>query len=105
MGPMCMIPGVKPDLKDEEADTDVINIVGSSKVTRSGRLFSPEISPPIVQKPIVITPTSTSATIPVHVPIITPVSESSDTRGKGITGEPTRRRRRRRLLLKPLGRR
>ena len=81
--------GVKQDLKDEKADTDVSNIVGSSKVTRSGRLFSPEISPPVVQKPVVITPASTSATVLVHVPIITPVAESSDTQGKGVTGEPS----------------
>ena len=80
--------GIKQNLKDEEADTDVSNIVGSSKVTRSGRLFSPEISPPIIQKPVVITPASTSTTVPVHVPILTHVAESSDTRGKGITGEP-----------------
>ena len=37
--------GVKQDLKSEEADVDVSNIVGDRKVTRSGRLFSPEISP------------------------------------------------------------
>ena len=79
---------VKQDLKNEEADTDVSNIVWSSKVTRSGILFSPEISPPIVQKPIVITPASTSATAPVQVPILTPVAESADTRGKGTIGEP-----------------
>ena len=36
--------GVKQDLKNEEVDTDVSNIVGSSKVTRSGRVFSSEIS-------------------------------------------------------------
>ena len=82
--------GVKQDLSAEEDDTDVSNIVGSSKVTRSGRLFSPEISPPTVQKPVVISPASTPATVPVHIPILTPVAESSDTRGKETTGEPAR---------------
>ena len=38
--------GIKQELKNEEADTNVSNIVGASKVTRSGRLFSSEISPP-----------------------------------------------------------
>ena len=82
--------GIKQDLKDEEADTDVSNIVGSSKVTRSRRLFSPEISPPTIRKPVAIPPASTSATVHVHVPIITPVAESSDARGKEITGELAR---------------
>ena len=40
--------GVKKDLSAEEADTDVSNIVGPAKVTRSGRLFSPDIAPPTV---------------------------------------------------------
>ena len=80
--------GVKQDLSAKEADTDVSNIVGSSKVPRSRRLFSPEISPPTVRKPVVITPASVPATIPVQVPILTPVAESSDTRGKGTTDEP-----------------
>ena len=41
-------------------------------------------------KPVAISPASTSATVPVHVLIITPVIESSDARGKRITGEPAR---------------
>ena len=32
--------GIKQDLKNEEADLDVSNIVGTSKITRSGRVFS-----------------------------------------------------------------
>ena len=31
--------GIKQDLKNEEADTDVSNIFGTSNVTRSGRVF------------------------------------------------------------------
>ena len=46
--------GVKQDLKSEEADANVSNIVGANKFTRSGRLFSPEISPLTVHKPVVI---------------------------------------------------
>ena len=77
-------------MKDEEADTDVSNIVGSRKVTRSGRLFSPEISPPTVQKPVVIPSASMSASVPILTPVITPVAESSGTRGKEVTGGPAR---------------
>ena len=44
--------GVKPDMLDiedkiaENDDSDIVNIAGTSKITRSGRVFSPEISPP-----------------------------------------------------------
>ena len=77
-------------MKVEEADIDVSNFVGSSKVTRSGRLFSPEISPPTIQKPVVVQSASTSATVLILTPVITPVVESFDTRGKEVTGEPAR---------------
>ena len=80
--------GVKQALKSEEAD--ISNIVGASKVTRSGRLFSPEISPSTVHKPVVIPSASTSTTVPVPIPVITPVAEPSGTRGKEIIGEPAR---------------
>ena len=30
----------------DEEDTDIGNIAGTSKITRSGRIFSPEIAPP-----------------------------------------------------------
>ena len=72
--------GIKQDLKNEEADPNVSNIVGTSKVTRSGRVFSPEISPKTVNRPIVIpsaTPVGTSTTTRVLTPIITPTVESS----------------------------
>ena len=81
---------VKQDLRAEEADTDISNIVGASKVTRSGKLFSPEISPPIVHKPVIIPSASTSTTVPVPTLVITPVAEPSETRGKEIIGEPAR---------------
>ena len=88
--------GIKQDLKNEEADTDVINIAGTSKVTRSGRVFSLEIAPKII-KPTIIptaaptrtpdispvttlvikpatTPVSTHITTPVIIPAAAPVS-------------------------------
>ena len=52
--------GVKQDLlttkdkKAEEVDPDINNIFGTSKITRSGRVFSPEISPKTVAKHVVI---------------------------------------------------
>ena len=73
-----------------DADTDVSNIVGPSKVTRNGRLFSLDIYPPTSRKTVVITPASVPDTIPVQVPILTPISESSETRSKGTTNEPAR---------------
>ena len=77
--------GIKQDLKNEEVDPDIGNIVRTSKVTRSGRILSPEISPKIVKRPIVIpsaTPVSTSTITFVLTPIITPTVESARTRGK-----------------------
>ena len=85
--------GVKQDLKNEEADIDVSNIVGASKVTRSGKLFSPEISPPTIHKPVVIPSTNTSTTVPVPNPVITPIAEPSGTRGKESQVNLPRRRR------------
>ena len=85
--------GVKQDLKNEEVDPDVSNIVGTSKITKSGRVFSLEISPNTFNKPIVISPaipTGTSATTLVLTPIVTPAVESSGTRGKEAIGEPAR---------------
>ena len=81
--------GVKQDLKNEEVDTNIRNIVGTSKITRSGRVFSPEISPRTVNKPVVISPAipiDTSTTTYVLTPIVTPAIESSGTRGKEAIG-------------------
>ena len=85
--------GVKQYLKIEEADPDVSNIVRTSKVTRSGRVFSPEIFPKIVVKPVIIPSVvhiGTSATTLILTPIVTPTIESSGTRGKEAIGEPSR---------------
>ena len=51
------------DQVSEKVDPDVGNIVGTNKLTRSGRLFSPDISPPTARKPVVITPASVPAAI------------------------------------------
>ena len=66
--------GIKQDawIEEDKVD-DVGNITGSSKVTRTGRIFSPNISPPVVTK----TPVCITATKP-----------STDTRGKEKVVEP-----------------
>ena len=60
--------GIKQDawIEEEKAD-DVSNITGSSKVTRTRRIFSPNISPPVVTKARIR---------------ITAAKPSTDTRGK-----------------------
>ena len=66
--------GIKQDAWIEESKAnDVGNITGSSKVTRTGRIFSPNISPP----------TATKA----HV-CITTAKPSAETRGKEKVVEP-----------------
>ena len=67
-----------------DTSTGVTNITEPAKVTRSGRLFSPDIVPPAIQRPLVITPTSVPVSLPDQVPVSTPAAESSDARGKGI---------------------
>ena len=81
------------DEKVEEVDPDISNIVGTKKITQSGRVFSPEISPKIVVKLTVIpyvVPASTSVTTPILTAVVTPADESSGTRGKEAIGEPAR---------------
>ena len=34
------------DEQNEKVDPSIVNIAGTSNITRSGRIFSPEISPP-----------------------------------------------------------
>ena len=63
--------GVKQNLKAEEVDPDVGNIVGTRKITRSGRVFSPEISPKTVNKPVII-PSGISTAILVLTPAVAP---------------------------------
>ena len=52
----------------EEDNSDISNIVGTSKVTRSGRIFSPEIAPlTVVFGPVAI-PKITHVIVPTNVP-------------------------------------
>ena len=73
--------GVKQEF---DTSTGVSNITGPAKITRSGRLFSPDISPPAIQKPLIITPASVHVPLPNQVPVSTPAAKSYDARGKGI---------------------
>src|SRR3954470_7211099 len=59
-GAEVFIQGVKQELESVKAsendNPDVGNIAGTSKVTRSGRVFSPEISPNVTSPAVTITP-------------------------------------------------
>ena len=57
-------------------------------VTRSGRLFSPDIAPPAIRRPLIITPAS--APVSTSDQVVSPAAESSNARGKGIDDEPAR---------------
>ena len=87
------------DSSSEKVDSDISNIAGTSKITRSGRVFSPEISPPkAISGPVIIlvviappkailSPTIISTNTPVDktvtIPVITvtdiPAAESTET--------------------------
>ena len=60
--------GVKQDLLAiknevaEDTDPNIDNIVGTSKVTRSGRIFSPKISPKTIATLVVILATELTGT-------------------------------------------
>ena len=77
--------GVKQEF---DTSTGVSNITGPAKVTHSGRLFSPDIAPPVIRRPLIITPAS--APVSPSDQVSTPAAESSNTRGKGIDDEPAR---------------
>ena len=100
---------VVKDKDVEDSDPDVSNIVGTSKITRSRRVFSPEISPKNVTTPVIIpvtAPINTPITTPVIVPVAAPVNipmatpivsptvipatGSAETRGKEVLVEPVR---------------
>ena len=66
--------GIKQDSgSDEDETADITNIVGSSKVTRTGRILSPNISP--------LTTTTTLIRITIDKP-------NTDTRGKEKMTKP-----------------
>ena len=100
--------GIKQDglatveINSEKEDFDIRNIAGTSKITRSGRIFSPEIPPPpkaifgpvatlkVTSVPIIISisaPIDEAVITPVAIPTNTPVAE---TRGKSIQVESIR---------------
>ena len=99
--------GIKQDgltakeMSSEEEDSDISNISRTSKITRSSRIFSPEISPPkeifgplatpkVTSVPIIISasaPIEKDDTTPAVIPTKTPTAE---TRGKSIQEEPVR---------------
>ena len=68
--------------------------MGTSKITRSGRVFSPEIAPPkVVTGPVIIpafVPADITTTVPVVTPADTPIVESTEIQGKNILVEPIR---------------
>ena len=98
------------DSSSEKVDSDISNIAGTSKITQSGRVFSPEIAPPkAVSGPVIIpvvvappkdipsptiisanAPADTVVTIPVITPTDIPAAKSTETQGKGILIEPVR---------------
>ena len=82
--------GVKQDCMDDEDsilekdDPDISNITGTRKITRSGRVFSPEIATPktvtgpvIILVPVPANTTTTTTTIPIVAPADTPTAEST----------------------------
>ena len=99
--------GIKKDCSaTEEQDFDISNIAGTSKITRSGRIFSPEIAPrkgvygPViilavaptkaVPDPIIIsnnTPIDKAVTTPIIILTDTPAAELTEARGKGVIVE------------------
>ena len=96
------------DSSSEKVNSNISNIAGTSKITRSGRIFSPEIAPlkavsgPVIihvaalkvtPTPIIIsanTPIDKVVKTPVIIPTDTPAAELTETRGKGVLVEPAR---------------
>ena len=69
-----------PTTEDEVskvANPDIDNIVGTNKVTRSGRVFSLEISPKIVATPVRITTTESTVEAWGKEPIIEPAQKEA----------------------------
>ena len=94
------------EINSEKEDSDISNISGTIKITRSGRIFSPEIAPlKAVSGPVIIPvvapkaspiPTFISNSIPIDkavatpviIPTNTPAVELTEARGKGVMVEP-----------------
>ena len=77
----------------EEDNPDISNIAGTSKITRSGRIFSPEISPPTAVFGPTAIPKITYVIVPTSVPtnndnaIPIPIS-AAEKKGKNVQEEP-----------------
>ena len=99
--------GIKQDglaaeeMSSVEEDSDISNIAGTNKITRSGRIFSPKIAPPkAVFRPVAVPkvtsiPMTISASPPTGkddtTPVVIPTNTSTaDVRGKGIQEEHVR---------------
>ena len=85
----------------EEDNSDISNIVGTSKITHSDRIFSPEITPPkVIFRPVaapkvtstpIIIPASTPINEEDRTPVVIPTNTSVvDVWGKGIQEESVR---------------
>ena len=99
--------GIKQDgmaveeINSEEEDSDISNIVETSKITRGGIIFSPKIAPPkavfgpvaaskVISVPIIISasaPIDKDDTTPAVIPTNTPTAKIL---GKSIQEEPVR---------------
>ena len=116
-------PAIK-DSSSEKVNSDISNIAGTSKITRSGRIFSLEIAPPkavygpviipvvtppkVVPSPTIIstnTPIEKAVTTPVITPTDTPAAMLTETRGKVFWLSLSRRRHNHWLSLRPPGKR
>ena len=83
------------EINSDKKDYDISNIAGTSKITRSGRIFSPKIAPPkAVSGPIIIhvatpkvtpTPTFISNSTPINKVVTTPAIILTDTRAAKLT--------------------
>src|SRR3954469_15463977 len=84
-GADVFVQGVKQELEydkvSEDVNPDVGNIAGTSKVTRSGRVFSPEISPNTASPAVTMTPNADArGKRPLHEPeTVTENPPSDDT--------------------------
>ena len=73
----------------EDTDPDIDNIVGTGKIMKIRRFFSPEISLKTVSIPLII-PAATPVITPTVIHAVIPATESAETQGKEVLVEPVR---------------
>ena len=83
-------------IKNEDTDPNINNIVGTNKITRNGRIFSPEISPKNIATTLV-----THVATPTITPVVIPATELAKNRGKEILVSLPGRRHLKKPFLKP----